>query len=164
MQSSLCRRYQCVAGYTGPEFLRLGPGSPALLGLQERVWGATTILPVSALPPGVLLSGIVYQTIAVSKLKKEELVYMVRDAAGDKPERIAVVRDAFTGSHDLPQPLSSSLAVLGNGSVAIASHLSQYHRRLIVDEYELSGDGTYVLRHVATDLFRCLLFSTLDAS
>ena len=35
-----------------PELLRLSKTSPVLLGLQNRIWGASSVLPVSALPPG----------------------------------------------------------------------------------------------------------------
>ena len=86
---------------------------------------------------------------------------------GDNPERVAVIRDAFTGSHDLPQSLATSVASLGPGSVAVASGLSQYHRRLVADEYGRAPDGSYSLHSVATDLLRhalCLVCNAMPGS
>jgi len=76
--------------------------------------------------------------------------------AGESAERIAVVRDAFAESTDIHRPLSSLLAALGGDSLAVAAEASDYHRRLVVDEYKLGLDGQYVLQNVATDLYRML--------
>lgn len=93
--------------------------------------------------------------VAVSKRWRCNLMVILLCETGEAPDRVAVVRDAFTGSHDLPRPLADSIASLGGGSAAISSELSQHHRRLIADEYQRSSDGTYVLKTVATDLIRC---------
>ena len=73
---------------------------------------------------------------------------------GVQAQRIAVLREAFAGSFDSPQPLSSLIASLGNNSVAVISDAASYHRRLLVDEYRQSKDGEYALQSVATDLYR----------
>jgi len=78
----------------------------------------------------------------------------VNKFAGESAERIAVVRDAFAESTDIHRPLSSLLAALGGDSLAVAAEASDYHRRLVVDEYKLGLDGQYVLQNVATDLYR----------
>lgn len=74
--------------------------------------------------------------------------------AGETAERLAVVRDAFAESTDIHRPLSSLVAALGNDSLAVAAEASEYHRRLVVDEYRRGGDGQYVLQNVSTDFYR----------
>ena len=74
--------------------------------------------------------------------------------AGVNAQRIAVLREAFASSFEDPRPLSSLIASLGNNSVAVASDAASYQRRLLVDEYQQSGNGKYALKNVATDLYR----------
>ena len=73
---------------------------------------------------------------------------------GERPERVGVIRDAFASSSSPGQSLADLVASTADGAVAVASTLSQYHRRLVVDEYEQTHDGKYVLRSVATDFLR----------
>lgn len=74
--------------------------------------------------------------------------------AGQQAERVAVLREAFLGSSRPPTPLSSVVASLGEGRVAVASTTSEYENRLLVDEYQQGADGKFALKTVATDLYR----------
>ncbi|KAL4856191.1 hypothetical protein ACK3TF_003331 [Chlorella vulgaris] len=113
------------------EFLPLSDkaGVPVLVRLHERQWGALARLPAA---------------------KLKEAGY-----AGDElPSHVAVVRDAF-GSHDDSQrSLAHEVAALGPHKVAVAAELTHPHNRLIVDNYELSDDGSYRLSSVGTDMVR----------
>ena len=73
---------------------------------------------------------------------------------GDLGERVAVVRDAFSPATEFPMELSAQIADIGSGSVAISSDISQKHRRLVVDEYTASSDGSFRIEKVATPLLR----------
>ncbi|KAK9815839.1 hypothetical protein WJX72_010576 [[Myrmecia] bisecta] len=110
------------------EAVRVSSSGPTLVQLPERSWGPTATVPASA----------------------------ISSVAGTSPARVGIVRDTFAPYDQEPRQLSSAVASLGDAGVAVASALSEPHNRLIVDEYELGGDGQYELKDVGTDLFRLL--------
>ena len=75
--------------------------------------------------------------------------------AGECPERVAVVRDAFTVHDQAPRPLNASVQAIGEtGGLAVAAEIAEPQGRLLVDEYQRSLNGSYALQHIGQDLLR----------
>lgn len=72
---------------------------------------------------------------------------------GQQPRKLGIVRSAFVAHSDEPHPLATSIALIQDGQVAVASKHAAPYGRLVVDEYWRAQDGSYILQKTATDLF-----------
>lgn len=74
---------------------------------------------------------------------------------------IGVVRDAFLPHDGKPTKLKDAISLMG-GSVGVAATVLLENQRLLVDEYEGRGDGSYVLKNVGIDLVRYIKSQGVD--
>ena len=77
-------------------------------------------------------------------------------SSGQTSDTIGIVREAFLPYNGTPGSLKDAVTLMGNMSVGVAAKVLLENQRLLVDEYEISGDGSYVLKNVGTDLVRYL--------
>ena len=83
-------------------------------------------------------------------------------AAGSK--NIAVVRHAFLPHDGSPKKLQESLIMLTGSKAAVSAQLTLPEERLLVDEYEYDGHGSYLLKNIGTDLLRFLKGQGVDVN
>jgi hypothetical protein len=76
---------------------------------------------------------------------------------GTPSESIGIVRNAFLPHDGKTRSLKEDVTLMGK-SVGVAARALLENERLLVDEYEASGDGSsYVLKTVGTDLVRYIM-------
>lgn len=87
---------------------------------------------------------------------------MVFCAGGATPDRLGIVRHAFTPHDEDAEPLAASIARLPDGTLAVGAKASDPASRIVIDEYSFHpGTGEYRLQRAATDLFRSGVWSDL---
>jgi len=75
---------------------------------------------------------------------------------GASADRIGIVRNAFLPHDGKARSLKEDVRLMGK-NVGVAARVLLENERLLVDEYEVDGDGSYVLKNVGTDLVRYIM-------